>query len=478
MKSILISSLFLIGSLTIKAQISQNREAQPFKKIELSGAANVVYTQSDTLSLKVVADDNEINNIYTSFENETLIIRAKGNFSHPYKVYVSSNSLNQITASGASKFASSNTITPDSLSIDVTGASEVTTAVKAKAVDAMISGASSVSLSGNAQNLYATVSGASGLKAYKLTATNANVRASGASSVKVFANEKINANATGSSTIKFKGDPKDVSAEASSSSSIAKVVDDETSKKSGDKKDSTTINFRNKQYVIINKDKNSDTTTTYRKKHSDDFHHWGGFGMGVNGWLSNGNFGLPASQSYMDLNYGKSLNFQLNPWEKDIHIYKNHVNLVIGVGFEWSQYQFNNKTKLNSDSSYTYGTIDSTNTLTYKKNRLKTTFVNVPVLFEFNTNKDPKKAFHIAIGAIGGYKLGSRTRQVVEFQGNTIRYIKKDDYNINPFRVNAHASIGYHNFTLYADYALNPLFENGKGPELYPFTIGVKLISF
>ncbi len=478
MKSILLSSLFLISVVTANAQTSQTREAQAFKKIELTGAANVVYTQSDTLSLKVVADENEINNIYTSFEKETLIIRAKGNFSHPYKVYVSGNSLNQITASGASKFASGNTISPDSLSIDVTGASEVTATIQTKAVDAMISGASSVTLIGNAKNLFATVSGASGLRAYKLTAVNADVRASGASSVKVFATEKINANATGSSTIKFKGDPKDVSAEASSSSSIAKVVGDETAKKSGDKKDSTTINFRNKQYVIINKDKDSDTTTTHRKKTRDDFHHWGGFGMGVNGWLSNGSFGLPTSQSYMDLNYGKSLNFQLNPWEKDIHIYKNYVNLVIGLGFEWSQYEFSNKTRLNADSSYTYGTIDSTNTLSYKKNRFKTTFVNVPLLLEFNTNKDPKKAFHVAIGAIGGYKLGSRTRQVVEFQGNTIRYIKKDDYNLNPFRVNAHASIGYHNFTVYADYALNSLFENGKGPELYPFTIGVKLISF
>jgi hypothetical protein len=114
----------------------------------------------------------------------------------------------------------------------------------------------------------------------------------------------------------------------------------------------------------------------------------------------------------------------------------------------------------------------------YKKNRLKSTFVNVPLLVEFNTNKNPDKAFHIAVGVIGGYKLGSRTRQILKNNGDEIRIIRKDNYNINPFRVNAHASIGYKNFTVFADYALTPLFENGKGPELYPFTIGVKLISF
>jgi hypothetical protein len=476
MKTILLSSLFLINAFTFKAQTSQTRETSPFKKIEVSGAASVVFTQSDTLTLKVVADDKEINNIFTSFENETLVIKAKGNFTHSYKIYVSGNTLNKITSSGASKFTSTNTIVTDSLSIDVSGASNVTATIKTSQVDAMLSGASNVTLEGNTQKVYSTVSGASSLKTYKLNSTVTSVTASGASYARVFATEKINANATGSSTIKFKGDPKDVSAEASSSSVIAKVVDGEESAKSGNKKDSTTINFRNKKYVIINKDKDSDSKIT--DNNDDDFHHWGGFGMGVNGWMSNGGFTLPKSQNYMELNYGKSLNFQLNPFEKDIHIYKNYVNLVVGLGFEWSQYEFSNKTKLNPDSSYTYGVIDSTNTFTYKKNRFKTTFINVPVLLEFNTHKNPKKAFHIAVGAIGGYKLGSRTRQILELNGNTIKNIKRDDYNINPFRVNAHASIGYHNFTLYADYALTSLFENGKGPELYPFTIGVKLISF
>ena len=476
MKAILLSSLFLISSFTIKAQTSQVRETSPFKKIEVSGAANVVFTQSDTLKLKVVADEKEINNIFTIIENETLVIKAKGSFTHSYKIYVSGNSLNQITSSGASKFTSTNTITSDSLSIDVSGASDVVLKVNTKAIDVMLSGASGVNVEGNTQTLYSTVSGASALKAYKLNAAITNVTASGASSAKVFANDKINANATGSSTIKFKGEPKEVSAEASSSSSIAKVVGDDVAKKAGDKKDSTTINFRNKKYVIINKDKDSDTNVSLNK--DDDFHHWSGFGMGVNGWLSNGNISMPKGQEYMRLNYGKSLNFQLNPFEKDIHLYKNYINLVIGLGFEWNQYEFSNKTRLNPDSSYTYGDIDSTNTFSYKKNRLKSTFVNVPLLLEFNTNKDPEKAFHLAFGVIGGYKLGSRTRQIVEQNGREIKYIKKDDYNLNPFRVNAHASVGYRGVTLFADYALTPLFENGKGPELYPFTIGVKLISF
>ena len=160
MKTILLSSLFLISSFTIKAQISQVRETSPFKKVEVSGAANVVYTQSDTLKLKVVADEKEINNIMTTFENETLVIKAKGSFTHSYKIYVSGNTLNQITSSGASKFTSTNTILSDSLSIDVSGASDIILKVNTKVTDVMLSGASGVNLEGTTQTLYSTVSGA------------------------------------------------------------------------------------------------------------------------------------------------------------------------------------------------------------------------------------------------------------------------------------------------------------------------------
>ncbi len=476
MKTVLLSSFLLLGNLVLKAQSTQVRDIKPFTKLEVSGAANVQFTQSDSTSIKVVANQSEINNVYTQVENGVLIIKGKGSFKNGYEIYVTGKHLNQITTNGASKVTVTNILEADTLSIDATGASDVIASVKTKVTDITVSGASGVILDGSTETLQGTVSGASALKAYKLISNVTNITASGASNAKIYATQKINANATGASSIKFKGDPKEVSAEASSSSSIAKVIDDDLAKKAGNKKDSTTINFKRKKLVIINKDSDSDSNISTID--DDDFHNWAGFGIGVNGWTSGGSFTLPKSQQYMALDYGKSLNFQLNPLEKDIHIYKNYINLVIGLGFEWSQYEFSNRTTLNPDSSFTFGKIDSTNTFGYKKNRFKTTFVNVPILLEFNTNKDPNKAFHVAFGVIGGYKLGSRTRQVLEQKGQDKKLVRKDNYNLNPFRVNAHASVGYRNFTLYADYALTSLFENGKGPELYPFTFGVKLISF
>lgn len=476
MKTTFITSLFVFGAIVSYAQEVQKRETKPFHKIEISGATSLIFTQSDTLQLRVEADKDEINNLMTDVSDGILSVKAKGNFKQPYKIYVSGNHIQRITVAGASKITGTNALETDSLTLDVSGASSANLSLKTTDVDVMIGGASSVNFDGTSKTLHANISGASTLKAYKLNTTSADVKASGASTAKIFAAEKVNANATGSSTIKFKGDPKDVSAEASTSSQIAKVIENANSNKKSSDNDSTKIDLGKKQLVIINKDRDSDNEISV--KVNDDFHHWGGFAMGVNGWLSNGNFGMPKGQEFMSLNYGKSLNFQLNPFEKNIHLYKNYINLVTGIGFEWNQYEFGNRTRLNPDTSFTCGSIDSSNVFRYKKNRLKTTFVNVPLLLEFNTNKRADKSFHVAFGVIGGYKLGSRTRQILQSNGDEIRVIRKDNYNINPFRLNAHASIGYKKFTVFADYALTPLFESGKGPELYPFTIGVKLVSF
>lgn len=469
MKPLIITSLIL-AALSTKAQKTETRDVQPFKKINISGITSVEYSESDSLRVKVTADASELSGITTTSDGETLTIKAK-DISHTYRVQVYSKGLSQLVCSSASKFTSLNDITTDSLSIDASGASNVNVSARNRAVNVVSSGASAVVMEGSTQALYSNVSGASQFKGYKLNAASVNVVASGASTARVFAADKLTANATGASTVKFKGEPKDVSVEASTASTIAKVAGDDSQKeKSG--RDSTTFNFKKKKFIIINGDKDND------KSDNDEFHHWAGFAMGVNGWLSNGSFAMPKSANYMSLNYGKSLNFQVNAFEHDFHIYKNYVNLVTGLGFEWSQYEFSNRTTLNPDSSFTAGRIDSTGVGNYRKDRFKTTYVDVPLLLEFNTNSDPDKAFHVALGLIGGYKLGSRTRQVISLNGNDIKNVRKDDYNLNPIRVNAHLSVGYAKWTFFADYALTPLFESNKGPALNPFTIGLRIVAF
>ncbi len=110
---------------------------------------------------------------------------------------------------------------------------------------------------------------------------------------------------------------------------------------------------------------------------------------------------------------------------------------------------------------------------------MKGTYINVPLLLEFNTNKKAKKSFHFAVGVIAGYRLSSRVKQIYELAGRTYKNKVSDDYNLNPFKYGATVRIGYGKFNVFATYSLSTLFEqNAVAPQLYPFTVGVTLVHF
>ena len=49
----------------------------------------------------------------------------------------------------------------------------------------------------------------------------------------------------------------------------------------------------------------------------------------------------------------------------------------------------------------------------------------------------------------------------------------KDDFAISPLQYAATVRFGIRELNIYANYNLSPLFQKGKGPELYPFSVGL-----
>ena len=477
-KYILIAAVSLTGLLTT-AQTSQTREISAFNKIDASGAPTIIYIQSDTLSLTIEGNADDMSKIETKVSDNTLFIKSSGSFKSGYKVKISANTLNSLSLSGATNFKTNGILKTDSLVIESSGASNINADLNTKSVKAIVSGASDVTLIGVNENLFADVSGASSLKTYKLLSNNVEVTSSGASTAKVYASAKLRANATGASTVKFKGEPKEVSAEGSASSQIIKISgDDSQNKVTGKDSTSTSFNWGNKKIIIADDEHKTDSIYNARER-NQKFRHWNGVFFGVAGFTGpQNNFSIDKPYNYMELDYTRSYNWQLNLFQQNIHIYKNYVNLVTGLGFDANLYHFENKVKLNADSSFTWGNVDSTNTFSYKKNRLSSYFVQVPLLVEFNTSSNPKKAFHIAIGAVGKYLLGGRTKQIVVKNGDNFKNTRNDSYNMNPFQFTGYVSIGYSNVTLFAQTNLNEMFKHNKGPELYPFSVGVRLVNF
>jgi len=475
-KTSFLSILLLATFMSCRAQKTQERTIPAFDKIKLSGAINVIYTTSDTLSLIVKGKENELENIETHVENSTLVISGKGRSHSELFVYVKNNQLKSLVASGAANFKSINAIKTDSLSFNVSGAAEVHAKVEAKKIKCIEDGAGSLVLSGTTDYFNAEVSGAANLRSYNLIAKEAVLLTSGAATAKIHVTEKLRATASSASDIKIKGDPKDVTIETSTAANVTRVKDLSSNSGKSDS-DTTFFNWKSKKILVIgdlNDDEDDDSEDP-----AEDFKHWRGFSMGVNGFMNQGgDINLPDKYSYMDLDYRRSLNFQFNLIERQINLVNNNFKIVTGFGFDYHLYELANKTILDPDSSFTWGVIDSTDVYSYRRNKLRCTYLQVPLLLEFNTSNDPEKTFHIAFGVIGQFLISSRTKQVLMEGKNETTNVRKDSYNMSPFAAKAHVNLGYKNWTFFGEYNLTPLFQSGKGPELYSFTAGLRVIPF
>lgn len=246
------------------------------------------------------------------------------------------------------------------------------------------------------------------------------------------------------------------------------------------KADTTKLKFSGVRIWIIEDIEKADTVqtakadTTKKKKKDHAFNNWNGIGLGVNGYLNeDGKMEMPKNYEFLELNYNKSLSFHLNFADVQVPIIKNYVSLVSGLGLEFNNYSFRRPITLNAFSDSVAAFTDST--ISYSKNKLKASYIEIPLLIHFNTGKKQSKSFHFAVGGYAGYKLGSRTKQFYTIDGYEYEIRKKSDYNLAPFRYGATVRAGYGNCTLFANYAMSELFEGNKGPVLTPFTVGISI---
>ena len=99
-------------------------------------------------------------------------------------------------------------------------------------------------------------------------------------------------------------------------------------------------------------------------------------------------------------------------------------------------------------------------------------------MLEFNTSLDQDKSFHFGFGIQGGFKLLAKTKQKYEQNNERYKLNVRGHYNINPWKADAIARIGYKNFTLFANYPLTQFFEKDAGPEMYTWQVGLRIIDF
>jgi hypothetical protein len=200
--------------------------------------------------------------------------------------------------------------------------------------------------------------------------------------------------------------------------------------------------------------------------------HWSGIEWGFANYMtSDYSFVIPDDIYYMDLWDTRSDYFNINFLQLSLG-FSRRTGLVTGLGINWDCYRFSGDNSIQQDPTGVI--IEYPSPVPLKKSKLKTLYLNMPLLFEGQIPVENNQ-INLAFGVIGGIRLWSQTKMVSD---DGEKFKNTDDFSINLLRWGPTVRIGYGCLQIVSTYYVTPLFKKGKSPagyDLSPFEIGFAL---
>jgi Skp family chaperone for outer membrane proteins len=205
--------------------------------------------------------------------------------------------------------------------------------------------------------------------------------------------------------------------------------------------------------------------------------HWAGFELGLNNYVNpDRHLTLDSANVGFELDGGRSWIFAINFLEFNIPFGK-YAGLTTGLGTSWNNYSFRNNVNFYKDSLGVM-VAKPEKTRSYNRNSIHTWNFTIPLIFEFQIPAKHGPGVFIGAGVYGTAKVASWGTTEYQYDGVKYEEKRKSDFMINSMRYGLTARIGLKYLRVFANYDLVPLFQKDRGPELYPVSVGIMLISF
>jgi hypothetical protein len=154
---------------------------------------------------------------------------------------------------------------------------------------------------------------------------------------------------------------------------------------------------------------------------------------------------------------------------------ESNVSLSPGIGLGVHNMFTDTWLRVTSDSAF-FEAIPET--LSYKKYKMTNTYFDIPIELRYKSEGD----FRIAVGFKFGFLMKAQSKykgdNYIEETSDQV-IIKTGKFNfIEKNRYGFTGRIGYKWLNIWAYYQLSTLFEEGKGPAMYPISIGITVIPF
>lgn len=443
-----------------------------FKNLEVSGSANVQIIPSDRFGYS--SNYGKAEGVNISNDGQTLYVNGSSG-----TIFVFTQGLEQIVSHGSAKIMSNDTLSGKSLMMSSTGSGKLQLILDYEKVNADLAGSSNIYLQGKTSFFKGAISGSGEVQAYQFKADTVQFSISGSGEAKVNAQKVLKGSIAGSGKIYYVGDPSENNVSITGSGSV--------NKSNGLALSDTTMLFRifNKDLLVLEENDKltldlADKKDNENRKNWSNYYTsiWNGLELGVNGYVDK-NQSL-AINDYKDftLRYNRSFSVNINVLERHLKIIKNNLYLVTGAGIEFDNYFFENNIRLRNNANQLEYTVEDT--INYSKNKLALKVLNVPLFLSIRTNGlgRSKRQIILSPGVVGGWVFDSHQKRVIDTGNGDNTSKTRNSFNTNPFRLNAAVRLSVGNFVAFANYSLNSMFQKNRGPELYPFSVGVRLVGF
>ena len=196
------------------------------------------------------------------------------------------------------------------------------------------------------------------------------------------------------------------------------------------------------------------------------------FQVGYAGWAS-----MP--DSIKTKGFSRSLNLYLMmdfPFKSDPRF-----SAALGLGIGSDGIKFDKQEPNIIASSSTLPFPNKADTTHFKKFKVVTTYLEVPVELRFISDpENSDESWKFAIGIKLGALLNAHTRgkTLVNSAGTTLNGYTQKESSKNYFsgtRLAGTARIGYGHVSLFGQYQITSLFKDARGPAVHPYSIGITL---
>lgn len=236
--------------------------------------------------------------------------------------------------------------------------------------------------------------------------------------------------------------------------------------------------------VIINKDGNDAgyilSDSSFKGHHHHSYHSernvttdWFRVDFGFNNFTDNTNYNSTATQALspgatanrFSLRNGKSINFDLWFFMQKINLIKHVVNIKYGLGIETYNFRYTGNVVYHQNPMQIVE-----DTINYRKNKLATDFLTVPVMLNFNFHPYHSTPIGFSVGMSAGYLYSSRQKLISDEHGKQKNH---SDFNLYPFKFAYVAELNLGPVALYGSYSVRSMYKYGL--DMTPYAVGIRL---